>query len=299
MTQRECPNCQQLQAKIKELEAKITQLEVQMRRGRRQATPFSRDEPKPDPKRPGRKAGQGRFTRRKPPSEEEIDETHCVPLERCPDCGGELEERTWHEQFQVDLPLVTPETVRFRTQSGYCRGCRQRVHSRHPEQVSTATGAAGVSVGPRAKVLAADLKHRLGMPYRKELFATGFELELSPGGLCQADARLAQQAKRLYRELVEAIRRCAAVHVDETGWRIGVLGAWLWVFTSQKITAKNAESTRVPWAAQIEWSKGRCSRGPPEPACAVPCGRGNARTCRSAPASLHQQDGGVHCLEGK
>jgi hypothetical protein len=38
----------------------------------------------------------------------------------------------------------------------------KRVRSRHPRQVSSATGAAGVSLGPRARALAADLKHRLG-----------------------------------------------------------------------------------------------------------------------------------------
>jgi len=240
----ECPNCRKLQTELKRLQAqlqeaqnRIEKLEKELRRGRRQAAPFSKDEAKAEPKRPGRRAGQGRFTRRKPPSEEEINETHCVPLERCPDCGAELEERSWHQQFQVDLPPMTPETIRFRTQSGYCTRCRQRVRARHPEQVSAATGAAGVSVGPRAKALGADLKHRLGIPYRKitELFETAFGLEVSPGGLCQADGRLAEQAEPIYRQLVEAIRRCTAVHVDETGWRIGVLSAWLWVFTSQKM----------------------------------------------------------------
>lgn len=247
MTQKtECPNCRRLQAKIQELEARIQELEAQLRRGRRQATPFSKEEPKPDPKPPGRRPGQGKFTRREPPSEEEIDATHCVPLERCPDCGGPLEDRRWHEQFQVDLPEVRPEVIRFRTQSGACPRCRRRVRARYPEQVSEATGAAGVSLGPRAKALAADLKHRLGIPYRKitELFGTAFGLEVTAGGLCQADARLAAQAEPIYRELVEAIRRAVAVGVDETGWRVGALSAWLWVFTNRKITVYTIEERR-------------------------------------------------------
>ena len=82
-------------------------------------------------------------------------------------------------------------------------------------------------MGPRAKALAADLKHRLGIPYRKitELFKVAFGLEVSPGRLCQANERLAERATPVYEELVEAIRRCAAVNTDETGWRIGVLSA--------------------------------------------------------------------------
>lgn len=45
------------------------------------------------------------------------------------------------------------------THSGYCANCKKQVRSRHPEQISTATVAAGVVLGPRVKGLAADLKH--------------------------------------------------------------------------------------------------------------------------------------------
>lgn len=249
----ECPNCRRLQAevealkaKLEEAQAKIAALEAELRRGRRQAAPFARDEPKTDPKPPGRRPGQGRFTYRQAPSEEEIQETVQVPLEACPECGGPLEDRATHEQVQVDLPKVKPVVVRFRTESGSCPRCRKRVRSRHPEQVSEAKGAAGVSLGPRAKALAADLKHRLGIPYRKiaDLFKTAFGLEVTAGGLCQANERLAEKAKPVYEELVEAIRLSVAVYADETGWRIGVLSAWLWVFTSQKITVYTIDERR-------------------------------------------------------
>jgi Transposase IS66 family len=32
------------------------------------------------------------------------------------------------------------------------------------------------------------------------------------------------------------IRRCTVAHADETGWRIGTLSAWLWVFTNRQVT---------------------------------------------------------------
>ncbi len=191
----ECPNCRTLrarweavQAKLEEVQAKIAALEAELRRGRRQAAPFSRDDPKPNPKPPGRRRGKGLFTFRLVPPEEAIDETIVVPLEACPDCGGPLEDRASHEQVQVDLPEVKPAVWRFRTESGYGPRCRKRARSRHPRQVSSATGAAGVSVGPRAKALAAEWKHRLGIPYRKiaELLQTAFGLKVTAGGLCQA-----------------------------------------------------------------------------------------------------------------
>lgn len=242
----ECPNCRRLQAELEKAQAKIAALEAELRQGRRQAAPFSRDNPKPDPKLPGRRPGQGQFSYRAMPPEEAIHQTISVPLDACPECGGPLEDRATHEQVQVDLPEIEPVLTRFRTESGYCPCCRKRVRSRHPQQVSSATGAAGVSVGPRAKALAADLKHRLGIPYGKiaDLFETAFGLDVTAGGLCQADERLAAKAEPIYQELVEAIRQAAVVHADETGWRIGVLSAWLWVFTNQTLTVYTIDERR-------------------------------------------------------
>jgi hypothetical protein len=86
--------------------------------------------------------------------------------------------------------------------------------------------------------LAADLKHRLGASYGKvsEALNDAFGLQVSRSGWCQADRRLAKTARPVYEELIEAVRRCSVVHVDETGWRIGTLAAWLWVFTNQEVS---------------------------------------------------------------
>ena len=151
-----------------------------------------------------------------------------------------------HEQFEIDIPEVRPKITRYVTHSGYCSQCSRRVRSRHPEQISEATGAAGVLIGPRAKALGADLKHRLGVPYAKisELMQVAFGLDFTRSGACQADARLAQQARPVYEELIELISQSAIVHADETGWRIGPLSAWLWVFTNQQITVYTVEESR-------------------------------------------------------
>jgi hypothetical protein len=93
-------------------------------------------------------------------------------------------------------------------------------------------------VGPRAKALAADLKHRLGVSYGKvsEVLNDAFGLQVSRSGWCQADQKLANTARPVYEALVELIQQCSVVHADETGWRIGTLAAWLWVFTNCEAT---------------------------------------------------------------
>jgi transposase len=233
----------QLQQRLAELEQRLAELE---RAAQRQATPFARKRRKENPKRPGRKAGQGQFTSRPRPSPAQVAQTKEQPLEACPNCGGPVTDLKDHEQFVVDIPQVSPTVTRYVTHSGHCPQCGQRVRSRHPEQISPATGSAGVVIGPRAKALAADLKHRLGVPYGKvaEILAVGFGLPVSRGGLCQADARLAEQARPVYDELIDLIRRSAVAHVDETGWRLGPLAAWLWVFTNRDLTVYTIAASR-------------------------------------------------------
>jgi len=226
---------QRLQKHLERLEAEVEELR---RAGKRQAAPFARRKLAEIPKKPGRKAGQGKFVRREKPAVEAVKQTKVAPLHDCPKCGGPLSALREHEQYVADIPVVEPIITRYVTHSGYCAECHKRVRSQHLEQTSQATGAAGVMVGPRAKALAADLKHRLGASYGKvsEALNDAFGLQVSRSGWCQADQRLAKTARPVYQELIEAVRRCSVVHADETGWRIGTLSAWLWVFTNQEVS---------------------------------------------------------------
>jgi hypothetical protein len=90
---------------------------------------------------------------------------------------------------------------------------------------------------------------------------------------------LAEKAKPTFDLLVEALRQCGIVHADETGWRIGRVNAWLWVFSSKTVTIyaiRNNRGHEVPeeilgpdfegvlvvdgWSAYdvLECRKGRC-----------------------------------------
>jgi transposase len=235
LNQKQQRQIERLQQMNNELRERVEELE---RAGKRQAAPFARRHWVERPKRPGRKRGQGRFTYRELPKVHQVQETKIARLADCPECGGNLREIHQHEQYVTDIPVVEVKTTRFVTYSGYCRVCHRRVRSRHPEQTSQATGAAGVMVGPRAKALAADLKHRLGVSYGKvsEVLKDTFGLQVSRGGWCQADQKLARTAEPVYVDLLEAIRQSSVVNADETGWRIGTLAAWLWVFTNQAVT---------------------------------------------------------------
>jgi len=238
--QRQIERLQQMNEELREWVAELE------RTVKRQATPFARRHWVEKPRRPGRKRGQGRFAHRELPQVHPVYETKWARLPACPECGGKLREIHQHEQYVTDIPVVEVKTTRFVTYSGYCRVCHRRVRSHHPEQTSNATGAAGVLIGPHAKALAANLKHRLGVSYGKvgEVMNDTFGLQVSRSGWCQADQKLAHTARPIYAELVEAIRKSSVVHADETGWRIGTLAAWLWVFTQQEATVYVIRDTR-------------------------------------------------------
>jgi transposase len=238
------------QKQIERLEQMVQQQQAEIeylkRIGKRQAAPFARRHWVEKPKRPGRKAGKGKFAHRELPKVVKISETKEAKLHGCPECGNRLQAIRQHEQFVTDIPVVEVKTTHFVTYSGYCTSCQKRMRSQHPDQTSQATGAAGVMVGPRAKALAADLKHRLGVSYGKvsEVLNDAFGLQVSRSGWCQADQKLARTARPVYEELLKAIRQCSVVNADETGWRIGTLSAWLWVFTHRDLTVYTIRANR-------------------------------------------------------
>src|SRR2546428_7523835 len=61
-------------------------------------------------------------------------------------------------------------------------------------------------------------------------------LRRSRGALYQALARLADKAMPTYQGLVQAARQSLVNRVDETGWRVGGVPWYLWVFVSDEVT---------------------------------------------------------------
>lgn len=237
---------------IEELRAEVERLKKELeearRAGKRQAAPFSKGPPKAHPKPPGRKPGHPP-SHRVAPAPEQVDRTIEVLLPtHCPECHAPLDEApvTVHDQYPIDLPEPKPRITRFRVPVTRCPACYRRIQGRHPEQTSDAVGAAAVQYGPRLLGFAADLKHRLGVSYRKctsvRLTLTG--LIVASAALVRSSHRLRRLAQPSYECLVEAARRSAVQHVDETGWKIGGRSAWLWVFADAHATLYRIRPSR-------------------------------------------------------
>src|SRR5260370_1264027 len=237
-----CPGCQQRDRLIAKLEAENQRLRQQVeqgeRDGRRQANPLRRDKTNPDqPKKPGRRKGH-KADVRPTPTPDQVDRVIDVRLFESPCCHQAVLDRGQVVQFQTDLPPIIPIVTQFNLETGYCRGCGEYCQARHPDQTSHAIGAAGNTLGPVVLTMAAEMKHRLGVSYRKicDFLLTYCHLKVCPAAFVRAEQRLAQLAKPTFDLLIDALRKSHVVHADETGWRVGRHNAWLWVFSSNHPT---------------------------------------------------------------
>lgn len=260
-----CLRCRQLEQRLGELEHRITRLEAENQRLRdaledgerarkRQAAPFAHGEPKPAPKKPGRKPGPayGKKGHRQPPAPEQIDETHEAPLPAaCPHCGGHVEETAVVPQYQVEIPRK-PIHRQFNVHIGHCQDCGKRVQGRHALQTSDALGAAAAQLGPDGLAAIALLNKRHGLSHGKVIgcLADLFGIALTRGGSAQAVLRAARRSAPAYQEIRQSIRAAPCLRVDETGWRVGGHPAWLHVWVGDQATCYVIDPSRS--ADQLE-----------------------------------------------
>src|SRR5215472_18082098 len=187
---------QEIERLKQETERLSRELEAALRASKRQAAPHSRGTPKANPQRPGRKPGRhyGRQSCRPIPSH--VDERITVPLpERCPHCGGDVEQESCESQYQEEIVRRTI-VRRFDIDVGRCCHCQRRVQGRHRLPTSDAVGVGSVQLGPEALTLAAVLNKQMGLSlgHTRQVLSYGFGLEVSRGGLYRALARMAHRA---------------------------------------------------------------------------------------------------------
>ena len=224
----------ELMAKVAALQAEVERLK---RGGQRQAAPFSKGTRVAAPKKPGRKPGKGLFRYRAAPEEATLPVSSIevpVTLSACSACGGRLVAEKAEWATTTDLPeVVGPHVRQFRVAVSRCTACGQRVRGQHPDLAPHQYGATAHRVGERVMASAHVLHYGLGVPLRKvpavlrEL--TG--VQVTQSALTQdAQRRMAGSVGAAYTQLRTQVPAAAAVHTDDTGWRVGGEPAHLMVF---------------------------------------------------------------------
>jgi transposase len=232
----------------RELDQARTELEQARRQAKRQAAPFSKGPPKPQPKKPGRKTGSahGRHGHRPAPAPESIDEILDAPLPNtCPHCGGSIRATEVASQFQTEIPR-RPLIRQFNVHVGCCCGCGQRIQGRHPLQTSNALGAAASQIGPDAQAAVVLLNKTFGLSHVKvsKLFEVFYGISLTRGASVQIVLRAADRLEPADAEVCQGIKASACLTPDETGWRVEGKPAWLHAWVTQRATCYAIEPHR-------------------------------------------------------
>ncbi len=104
-------------------------------------------------------------------------------------------------------------------------------------QTSQASGAAASQTGPDLQALIAMMKDKYGLSYGdiQGLLNDGFGISISRGGAAQVVQRAAQRAEAFYDRIGQIVRASDTVYPDETGWKVGGLLKWLWVFAGEQV----------------------------------------------------------------
>src|ERR1017187_5042330 len=200
--------------------------------------------PKADPKRHGRKAGQGPFTFRKAPAargasdEPPIEVT--VTVGQCPCCGGELRDERTDEATVTDMPQASqPEVKSYAVEVRRCEGCGQRVRGQHPDVAPDQYGATAHRVGPRVKAAAHVVHYGMGVPVRKlpAILREFTGIEVTQSALTQDALKNSEGVVgNAYQELRAGVATAPAVYTDDTGWRIHGQPAHLMTFDTDQAT---------------------------------------------------------------
>ena len=203
---------------------------------------LKRQPPKPtSKKRRGGQPGHKRHTRELVPPERLTSSLEIKP-HSCSGCGHALEghdpEPIRHQV--VELPEIRPEVLEYRLHRLTCPCCGVATRGKLPPDVPRG------SFGPRLQAWAGLLSgaYRLSKRQVQRLMADLLGISISTGMVAKLQRQAGEVLAGPMAEILEAVRKAGAVHVDETGWREAGKKAWLWVAVAAGATAFSIHRSR-------------------------------------------------------
>lgn len=249
-----CPGCFEKQQRIDQLTEEVGRLKAKLRylerKGREgyfgSSTPSSKVPIKTSTseenqgRRGGAKPGHSGHGRK---SFDESEADHVVWVEsevgdRCPQCGGPLEDKGTKRRYVIDIPPPKTERVIYLLPRRYCAHCRKTYQARAP-------GVLPRSLYGNQLMATASVRHYLyGIPMGRLLE----EMNISLGSLVKVFHHLAKIFAPIPNRLVEQYRQSWVKHADETGWRSDGQNGFAWLFATDKISLflfRQSRSSRV------------------------------------------------------
>lgn len=228
-----CESCIQKDSVISELRKRIEQLDEHNKKLEEQIRQIASKIWKPrhqttNPRKQGPPKNHKPHNR---PVPTDIHRKETLSLDTCPECHHPLSTpvRT-RTRYVEDISPPEPFNTEYTIPSYWCRHCRKQVSPTPADAIPKCR------FGTRLLLLITFLRYGILLPLNKiarELEIV-YGIRLSEGALVDALDRFADYLGPEFEELTGEVRNAAAVHADETGWRINGENHWLWDFITRR-----------------------------------------------------------------
>jgi transposase len=235
-----CPECLKKQLEIDRLREENARLKDRLRYQERTAqegpfgssTPSSKVPvkanalPERESRAGGAKAGHPGHGRQAVPLGQAQQVERVEVTDRCPDCGGPLEDKGIRPRSVIDVEPLRRQTVRYHLEQKYCPRCRRKVGARAP-------GVLGRSLlGNRLLAHAAVQHYVQGVT----LGRLESQLQVGYGTLIGGFHQLARRLAPACAKLVKEYRQAPVKQADETGWRTDGHNGYAWLFCTESLS---------------------------------------------------------------
>ena len=245
-----CPGCFEKQRKIDELTEEVHSLKGKLRYFERKeqegylgsSTPSSKVPVKTNTpeqtqgKRGGAKPGHRRHGRQ---SFDESGADRVVRVEsevgdRCPRCGGPLEDEGTENHCVIDIPPLKTEQILYLLPKRYCPRCQKSYQPPAPGVLPKSL------YGNQWVATAATMHYLHGIPMGRIIE----QIDIGLGPLIKTFHRLAKILGNIPNRLMEQYRQSPVKQADETGWRNDGQSGYVWLFATDKISLFLFRKTR-------------------------------------------------------
>jgi transposase len=175
---------------------------------------------------------------------EMADQVVMHEVARCEQCQcdlGDVAAQFSEPRQVVDLPVVRLWVSEQRVEEKRCPQCSHVTRAAFPPTIT-----APVQYGTPIQALAVYLVEGQAVPYARasQLLQEGFGVHLSAGRIATFVRTCHQQLAEVERQITAALMTAAVIHQDETGLRVGSMGQWVHVCSTEHLTHSAAHPKR-------------------------------------------------------
>jgi transposase len=154
--------------------------------------------------------------------------------DRCPQCGGPLENKGTRSHCVIDIPAVKAERVVYRLAKQYCPHCKRSFQASPPGVLPKNL------YSDQLMATAATMHYLHGIPMGRICEQIG----ISVGPLIGIFHRLASRFASVPGRLIAQYRQALVKHADETSWRNDGQGGYAWLFATERSSIFLFRNTR-------------------------------------------------------